>query len=103
MAEFTDPLIAYLVGLLLLIAGAAGAGYLLTDHLTGAVPTAVVIGIIGFVSGLYVAANQGEWFGFMFVSGGAALVLAYFLPLEFVQAIAVFLIGYIVGLRTERR
>lgn len=103
MAEFTDPLAAYLLAILLLVAGIAGVGYVLTDHVTGFAPSAAVIAVIGFVSGMYVSSNQGEWFGFMIVIGGIGLILTYFLPIGAVHAIAAFLIGYIIGMRTERR
>ncbi len=103
MAEFTDPLAAYILTILLIVLGLAGAGYVLTDHVTGFAPSAAIIAFIGFISGLYITSNRGEWFGFMIVIGVASLILAYFLPISFVHAVAAFLIGYIIGMRTERR
>lgn len=103
MAEFADPLVAYLVLFLILIGGAAATGWYLTEHITGFALAAVIIGILGFVSGLHVVSNQAEWFGLLIVMGIVSLTLAYFLPITVLQAAGVFVVGYFVGMRTERR
>lgn len=103
MAEFTDPTLAYLLVFIAIIGGVAGVGYVFADQAVGALAGFIVLGIGGFVSGIHVADNQADHVGFLVFVIGAAAVLAYFLPMQVVEGVAVFFIAYLLGMRTERR
>lgn len=103
MTEFTDPTIAYLFIFVVALGGAAGAGYFLAEHVVGAAIGFLILGLGGFVSGIHVADNHAEHAGFLVFSAGVAAVIAYFLPVQVIEGVAAFVIGYILGMRTKRR
>lgn len=103
MTEITEPGFAYIILFIGIILGAVGIGWFLAEQVTGTVVGAIILALFGFVGGIHVSSNRGEWVGFLLVAGGFSAIIAYFLPMQIVEGVAAFGIGYVLGLRTERR
>ncbi|MFB6265559.1 MAG: hypothetical protein ABEI07_00570 [Candidatus Nanohaloarchaea archaeon] len=102
MSEILDPTYAYILLFSVLVIVGIGAGYTAGERL-GTVGSIALVGIIGFVSGLYTSREEADLFGSLVLTAGFAVLVAWFLPLALTWSLAVFLVGFIAGLRTERR
>ncbi len=101
MTDVLDPTPAHLLFFSLLIAAAAGIGYTMGGRL-GLFGSAVFAGIIGFAAGLYAEGEEASPVAIAVVAGGLTAVTLVFLPLSLTWGTAVFLVGFAVGMRTER-
>lgn len=102
MSDMLDPLANFFVIMGVLVVLSVGVGLFLPDTI-GMVGTVIFLGLFGFLSGHYMESNEGEWFGFLLASGLLAAIIAYFLPLPLPVELAIFVIGYVIGMETERR
>lgn len=102
MSDILDPLANFFVIMGVLVVLAVVVGLFLPDTL-GIVGTVVFLGLFGFLSGHYMESNEGEWFGFLLASGVLAAIISYFLPLSMPIDLAIFVVGYVIGMETERR
>ncbi|MFB6265479.1 MAG: hypothetical protein ABEI07_00160, partial [Candidatus Nanohaloarchaea archaeon] len=60
-------------------------------------------GILGFVAGIYSSREENDLFGSLVLTGGFTALVVWLLPLGMEWGIAIFLVGFIAGMRTERR
>ncbi|MDY6769583.1 MAG: hypothetical protein SVU88_01285 [Candidatus Nanohaloarchaea archaeon] len=102
MSEALDPTQSYVLLFILLIVAGVGVGLAAGPRLE-VIGSAALVGIIGFVSGLYTSREETDLFGSLLLTGGATALVAVFLPLTVTWSIAVFLVGFIAGMRSERR
>lgn len=103
MAELTDATTVYLLVFIVLFGGAVAAGVVFDEYNVTGTTGGIVLGLFGFVAGNHVSSNQTEWLGVLVVTGGMAAVVAHFLPFQLIHGVAVFLIGYVIGMQTSRR
>ncbi|MDY6761780.1 MAG: hypothetical protein SVY41_01905 [Candidatus Nanohaloarchaea archaeon] len=101
MTDVLDPSKAYIILFAALVllglgVGAAGAGL-------GVVGAVLVAALLGFVAGLYTERESTDIFGSLVLTAGFTAVVGWMLPLSITWTVAVFLLGFIAGMRTERR
>lgn len=102
MTDLLDPTKAYLLLFTVLILGGLGVGYTAGDRLS-VLGSVIFAGGLGFVSGIHASREEVELLASMLVTGGLTALVVMFLPLGVDWGIAVFLIGFILGMRTDRR
>lgn len=96
-----DPLPTYIIAFLVLGAAAAGLGFWAAGT-TSIIGSFFLAAILGFAGGIYAARERNEWFGSFVVMAALTGVVMSFLPLGTVRGLAVFVAGFVVGMRTER-
>lgn len=102
MTEMMDPAPAYLLLFVLLILAGLGIGYSAEGSI-GMLGNVIFAGFLGFVSGLYTAREETDVFGSLLITGGFTALVAWFLPLTVTWSIAIFLVGFVIGMRAETR
>ncbi|MDY6768938.1 MAG: hypothetical protein SVW02_02410 [Candidatus Nanohaloarchaea archaeon] len=102
MTDVLDPTTAYLLLFIILVFAGLGIGYTAGGQL-GLIGSAIFAGVLGFAAGLYTTRETTDIFGSLLLTGGFAAVIGIFLPLTVTWSVAVFLVGFILGMRNERR
>lgn len=102
MAEFTDASAIYIVMIVGAIAGAAGLGWYMAEQVSTAV-IAILFMLGGYLDGLYISSSGAEITGFSVFTGVVAAAFAYFLPIALHVGVALFALGLLLGVRTDRR
>lgn len=101
MTEVLDPTPTYILALTGLALVAAGLGFTAAGTLS-LFGTILLAAVLGFIAGIYAAREAAEWFGSFLVTAALTAVVLSFLPLGVSRGLVVFLVGFIVGMRTER-
>jgi hypothetical protein len=102
MAEFTDASVAYIGIILVAVTVAAGAGWYIAEQVS-TIAIAVIFPLFGYVGGMHIASNRAETVGFSVFAILIAAVFAYMLPIEVLGGVALFVVGYLLGMQAERR
>ncbi len=102
MTEITDAGIVYLVTIGVAIIAAAGAGWYVAEQLSTVI-TAIILLLLGYFGGIHVASNNAEVIGFSLLALIVVTIFAYMLPITVLGGLALFIVGYLLGMQTERR
>ncbi len=101
MTDVLDPSTAYLILFTVLFLagigiGVAGAGF-------GVLGSGLIVALLGWVAGMYTSRESTDIVGSLLLTAGFTAVVGWMLPLSVTWTIAIFLLGFIAGMRTERR
>lgn len=102
MSELLDPSHTHAIFFVLALLAALGVGYTAGGSL-GMLGSVLFTGFLGFVAGLYTSREETDIFAALVLTGGFTALVGLFLPLSVNWSVAIFLVGFIVGMRTERR
>ncbi|MCJ7478557.1 MAG: DUF4407 domain-containing protein [Candidatus Nanohaloarchaeota archaeon QJJ-7] len=102
MSEVLDPAYIYILLFIGLLIVGLGLGYNASDAIGGTGSIALTV-ILGFLAGIYSSREENQLFGSLALTTGFTLIVVWLLPLGLEWGIAIFLIGFIIGMKTERR